>query len=107
MIQHLMGNSSLLPSVATAVSRRLDKHARLKRMQRKGTRVPAAAASTSADLSVLVRTALGFLYNAHLFMSGVDVSAAAFRQHLVVAVKIAETVIIPFLRCLLRVRCRW
>ena len=99
MIQHLMGNSSLLPSVATAVSRRLDKHARLKRMQRKGTRVPAAAASiTSADLSVLVRTALGFLYNAHLFMSGVDVSAAAFRQHLVVAVKIAETVIIPFLK---------
>ena len=60
--------------------------------------MPSSALSvTAGDLSVLVRQSLAFLYNAHLFMSGVDVSAAAFRQHLVVAVKIAESVILPFL----------
>ena len=97
LVQRLM-SSSLLPSAAAAVTRRLDKFARTARMLRKGARVPSSALSvTAGDLSVLVRQSLAFLYNAHLFMSGVDVSAAAFRQHLVVAVKIAESVILPFL----------
>ena len=97
LVQRLMG-SSLFLSVAAAVTRRLDAFARVARMLKKGAHVPASSlTTTAADVSVLVRQSLGFLYNAHLFMGGVAVSAAAFRQHLVVAVQIAETVILPFL----------
>ena len=93
IVQQLMSSSSLLPSVVAAVRHRLDKFGK------KNTIARAASHSSPSPkmLSTLVRYALGFLYNTHLFMNGFGVSAAAFRQHLVVATKVSEDIVLPFL----------